>query len=207
MIGIFGGTFDPIHYGHLRPALEVQRALTMQQVRFVPCFIPVHREEPGAASGQRLAMLQLAVEDVPGFVVDTRELDREGPSYMVDTLASLRDEFGDESLVLIMGQDAFAKLDTWYQWQRLNDLAHILVMTRPGGGLPTTGPLVDWLDRRVCNNANLLRSERAGRIWLQEVTQLDISATKIRAFAKQDGFRFLTPEPVREYIEAHGLYC
>ncbi len=206
MIGVFGGTFDPIHYGHLRSALDVQQALGLRQVRFIPSFIPPHRAKPGASALQRLDMLQLAIVDQPGFVVDTRELDRGGPSYMVDTLASLRDELGDEPIALILGQDAFAKLDRWHQWRRINELAHVVVVSRPGGTLPQTGPLAELLAQRRCDQLALLQEHSAAKLWVQEVTSLDISATKIRALAKQSGFRFLTPEPVREYIEAQGLY-
>ena len=206
MIGVFGGTFDPIHYGHLRAALEVQQLLGMRQIRFIPSFIPPHRAMPGANSQQRLAMLRLAIADEPGFAVDERELDRGGPSYMVDTLASLRDELGDEPIALILGQDAFAKLDSWHHWPRINELAHLVVVSRPGGTLPEVGPLAELLAQRRCRELALLQGHPAAKLWVQEVTSLDISATKIRALAKQSGFRFLTPEPVREYIEAQGLY-
>lgn len=206
MIGVFGGTFDPIHYGHLRPALEVQQALGMRQIRFIPSFIPPHRAKPGASAQQRLAMLQLAIADQSGFVVDTIELDRGGPSYMVDTLTALRDELGDEPIALILGQDAFARLDSWHHWRRVNELAHVVVVSRPGGTLPQSGPLAELLAQRRCHELALLHEHSAAKLWVQEVTSLDISATKIRALAKQSGFRFLTPEPVREYIEAQGLY-
>ena len=207
MIGVFGGTFDPVHYGHLRPALEVKRALGMVQVRFIPCHIPPHRVAPGATPEQRLTMLRLALAQVPGFVVDERELVRAGPSYMVETLASLRQELGAEPLALVLGQDAFAKLHRWHQWPRLLELAHIVVARRPGGALPSTGPLADLLARHLAAQSAQLHVAPSGKIWFQDVTQLDISATAIRACVKDEGgCRFLTPEPVRKYIEAHGLY-
>ncbi len=207
MIGVFGGTFDPVHYGHLRPALEVKQVLGMRQVRFIPCHIPPHRGAPGASASQRMTMLQLALEGVPGFVADERELVRGGPSFMVDTLLSLREEQGDEPMALMLGQDAFARLDTWHQWPRLLTLAHIVVARRPGGALPVRGPVADLLACHRARESAQLQTRPSGKIWTQDVTQLDISATTIRAGVKDEGgCRFLTPEPVREYVEAHGLY-
>ena len=207
MIGIFGGTFDPVHFGHLRPALEVARALEMAQIRFIPCFIPPHRDEPGATAAQRLRMLRLALAGVDEFVVDERELKRGGPSYMVDTLASLRQELGDAPVALILGRDAFAGLASWHRWWAVLELAHIVVLDRPGAALPQQGPVAGVLARHGVDDPAALHRCQAGRIWLQTVTQLDISATLIRRSVNEGGgCRFLTPEPVREYIEAQGLY-
>lgn len=207
MIGIFGGTFDPVHFGHLRPALEVARALGMAQVRFIPCFIPPHRDAPGATAAQRLRMLQLALDGVAEFSIDERELKRGGPSYMVDTLASLRQELGDEPVALILGRDAFAGLASWHRWRAVLELAHIVVLERPGAALPQEGPVAGLLARHGVDDPAALHRCQAGRIWPQVVTQLDISATLVRrAVAAGAGCRFLTPEPVRDYIEAQGLY-
>lgn len=207
MIGVFGGTFDPVHYGHLRPLLEVRQALALDEVRLIPCRIPPHREAPGATAEQRLAMLEVAVAGVPGFRVDTLELEREGPSYMVDTLAQLRDEVGDKPLCLILGQDAFAGLESWHEWRRLVELAHIVVTRRPGSDFPRSGELGAMVEQRRAAGADMLRERPAGLIWFQEVTQLDISATSIRESLRQGrDVRFLMPEPVRIYIEAQGLY-
>lgn len=133
MIGILGGTFDPIHFGHLRTALDVVEDLNLQQLRFIPCGEPPHRDQPHASPAQRLAMVQLAIASESRFMVDAREIQRGGPSYMVETLESLRQELGEQqSLGLIVGLDAFAALDSWYRWQDLIDLAHLIIMTRPG---------------------------------------------------------------------------
>ena len=132
MIGIFGGTFDPVHYGHLRSALEVKDIFGLSEVRLIPCAQPPHREQPAATALMRLHMLELAIENQPGLIIDTRELNRQGVSYMVDTLKSLRQEFPNEPLLLFIGSDAFNHLKTWHQWQHLFDTAHIVVMTRPG---------------------------------------------------------------------------
>ena len=131
-VGVLGGTFDPIHHGHLRPALEVLEALGLAELRFVPCRIPAHRATPSVSAEQRLDLVRLATAEQAGFVADDRELRRPGPSYMIDTLASLRTEFGDTPLVLIVGSDAFRELHTWRRWRELTDLAHIAIMRRPG---------------------------------------------------------------------------
>ncbi len=209
MIGIFGGTFDPVHYGHLRPLWDVKEALSLDELRLIPCFIPPHRDEPGAMPEQRLEMLRLAVQGTPEFAIDTRELERGGPSYMVDTLQSLRDEIGATSMSLIMGMDAFVMLHTWHQWQRLFELAHIVVMHRPGGQLPESGVLADeLLKRRLTASVESLKNAPAGCVFVQKVTQLDISATQIRTIlAKNGDVRFLMPDPVRQYIAQAGLYA
>lgn len=208
MIGIFGGTFDPVHFGHLRPLLDVQQALGLNEVRLIPSFIPPHRDTPGASAEQRLAMLELAAAETPGFVIDRRELQRGGSSYTVDTLQSLRDELGcDEPLCLIMGLDAFVALDSWHQWQRLSELAHIVVMQRPGGLFPKTGAVAELVEQVQALDVVELQQQAAGRVYFQSVTQLDISATAIRELVAHDqDIRFLLPDSVRHYIETHGLY-
>lgn len=206
MIGIFGGTFDPVHYGHLRPLLEVREALQLEEVRLIPCYIPPHRGTPGAAPEQRLAMLRLALDEIPGFVIDERELRRGGPSYMVDTLQSLRGDLGEVPVCLILGMDAFVKLDSWHEWQRLIGLAHIVVMQRPGSAAPAGAVARLAAECRV-KRCDELRQRAAGGIWFQDVTQLNIAATAIRArLAQGRDIRFLVPEAVRHYIEVNGLY-
>ncbi|MCB1777373.1 MAG: nicotinate-nucleotide adenylyltransferase [Candidatus Competibacteraceae bacterium] len=207
-IGILGGTFDPIHYGHLRPALELLETLDLAEVRFIPCRIPAHRGTPQVTAEQRLALVQTAIAGQPGFVADDRELRREGTSYMVDTLTSLRDEFGQQTLLyLIVGADAFRELSTWRRWQELTTLAHIVVMQRPGApqALPMT--LEEWAAPRVASDAAILRTRPAGCILFQPVTQLDISATQIRALlARGQSPRYLLPDTTLACIHDHGLY-
>lgn len=204
MIGIYGGTFNPVHYGHLRTALEIKNLLGLSEVRLVPCRLPPHRDEPDVSAGQRFAMLQLAIAGCEGMLVDPCELEREGPSYMVDTLTALRQSLPNETLVLIMGMDAFMGLDRWSRWQQLFDLAHIVVMTRPGFDIETLGAV---FATRLAKNIEQLKQQSAGGLWFQEVTQLNISATQIRGLlANQGDVRFLMPEQVLDFIEKHGLY-
>ncbi len=145
-IGLFGGTFDPVHNGHLRMALEAGEELALEQVRLLPCHRPPHRETPNVDSDQRTHMLRLAVESCPLLKLDDRELRRDGPSYTLETLQSLRAELGPEvSLIWVMGSDSFLGLESWHRWRELLDYAHLLVVARPGWELPQEGALHDWL--------------------------------------------------------------
>lgn len=204
MIGIYGGTFNPVHYGHLRTALEVKELFNLDELRLIPCRLPPHREQPDVPGEMRLQMLQIAVEGMPGFRVDRCELEREGPSYMVDTLRSLREDFPDTPLLLFIGADAFAGLERWHQWQRLFDYAHIVVMTRPGFNRQ---PLSEFLQQRVVEDRKPLRARQAGCLFFQPVTLLDISATQIRYIIANAGNpRFLLPDAVLAFIQQHQLY-
>ena len=204
MIGIFGGTFDPVHYGHLRSALEVKEIFGLTEVRLIPSAQPPHREQPAATALMRLHMLELAIKDQSGLVIDTRELNRHGPSYMVDTLQSLRQELKNEPLLLFIGSDAFNQLKTWHQWPHLFYFAHIVVMTRPGF---TIHNLDDFFQTRLATKITELTNNGAGKLYFQQVTQLDISATAIRnMIAEQQNPGFLLPDNVIAYIRQHQLY-
>ncbi|MDH5300239.1 MAG: nicotinate-nucleotide adenylyltransferase [Gammaproteobacteria bacterium] len=207
-IGILGGTFDPIHFGHLRIALELQQELGLAAVRMLPCAQPPHRGQPGASGEQRLQMLQLALQGEPALQIDTREYHRSGPSYTVDTLRSLRAELGeDQPLCLIMGSDAFAGLPSWHQWQQLFELAHIVIAHRPGW--IRQGTQLGDLDisARFIAQPQALHQQPAGWILPWSVSQLEISATAIRQWVRQGkSVRYLLPEAVREYIEVTRLY-
>ena len=206
-LGILGGTFDPIHYGHLRPAQEVQRALDMAEIRFIPAANPPHRRAPVATAEQRRRMVELAVAGISGFVADDREIRRDGPSYTVLTLESLRREFSAFPLCLLMGMDAFEGIETWHQWQRLPELAHFVVMTRPGWTFPPSAALPEWARERVVREPDKLARAGAGNIYFQTVTPQDISATQIReAIAGGKPVEGLLPSTVLEYIHAHRIY-
>jgi nicotinate-nucleotide adenylyltransferase len=206
-IGILGGTFDPIHYGHLRPAQEVLRALDLAEIRVIPAANPPHRRSPLATPEQRLRMVERAVAGVPGFTVDDREFRRGGPSYTVLTLESLRREFGDRPLCLLMGLDAFEDIETWHQWQRLPELAHFIVMTRPGWEFPAGERLPPWARDRLVRETSKLAQAGAGKIYFQAVTPQDISATHIReALARGEPVEAWLPSVVLEYIRANHVY-
>jgi nicotinate-nucleotide adenylyltransferase len=206
-MGIFGGTFDPIHYGHLRTAFELMEALALSEVRFIPAGSPPHRDRPHAAAGERLNMVRAALANQPGFTVDDREIARMGPSFSVDTLSSLRAEFADRPLCLIIGMDAFLGLPKWHRWEHLLELAHIIVAHRPGWRVPDTGPLQDLVRSKGTGRYTDLHDATAGRVFVHAVTQLEISSTDLRALihAGQDP-RFLMPDAVRELIATSGCY-
>lgn len=208
MIGILGGTFDPIHYGHLRTALEVQQQLSLNEVRFIPCGDPPHRNKPIAEPLQRLAMVRAAISGQDNFSVDDREILRAGPSYMVDTLKSLRQELSSDSLNLILGMDAFNNLPEWYEWQQIFKLANIIVMQRPQikeKSIPSTALSAVIKQRQV--SKDLLYKYQQGKICFVPVTQLDISATVIRQqWQQQKDIRFFLPDSVLTLIRQQNIY-
>ncbi len=206
-IGVFGGTFDPIHYGHLRPAQEVLGALGLSEVRIIPAADPPHRPPPVASTAQRLRMAELAVTEFPGLRVDDCELRRGGPSYTVLTLEALRTEQGRTPLCLLLGLDAFEGIETWHRWQRLPELAHFIVMTRPGWTIPAETALPAWVRDRVTNVAEDIHRDSAGRIYFQAVTPQNISATRIReAIARGESVDGLVPPAALGYLRANRIY-
>ncbi len=209
-IGILGGTFDPIHYGHLRMAEELAGWLALEHVRFIPASQPPHRSQPRTGVGHRMEMARLAITGNSRFTLDAREAERKGASYTEETLTSLRQEMGpDLPLWLFMGADAFLGLNTWKRWQQLIALTNIAVAHRPGYRLAQADALADDL-RAVLQRHQVreaLPNQAAGQIILRPVTQLDISATAIRnAIREGNSPRYLLPEPVLDYIHANHLY-
>lgn len=208
-VGLLGGTFDPIHHAHLRLAHEAQAACGLDHVRFVPSATPPHRDTPGATAEQRLAMVELAIADHPGFFADRRELDRSQPSYTIHTLESLRTELGaDRPICLLLGADAFRLLETWHRWRDLFAAAHLVVAHRPGfDPLPDTPALVDEYRRRRIDDPSALARQPAGCLLPLAITPLDISASAIRAERMAGGSPcYLLPDSVLGYIESHHLY-
>ena len=206
-IGVFGGTFDPIHYGHLRSAFEMLQALEFEQVKFIPCGDPPHRGVTFANAQQRFELVELAIAGQDGFFADARELQRDGPSYTVDTLAMLREEFPDRSLGLIVGMDAFLGLPEWHRWDEILDFAHIVVAHRPGWKAPDIGALGELITEHGTHRVDDLHVETHGRLHIPAVTQLEIASTEIRdLIAAGRDPRFLMPDAVRDAIERMKLY-
>lgn len=215
-LGIFGGTFDPIHFGHLNPVREAASSLGLEQVRFVPAANPPHRPKPVADILHRLAMVRLALKDYPEFKLDERELKRAGSSYTINTLESLREEFGNNiPIMMFIGADVFNEFNTWHQWQQIPDFVHIVVMTRPDH------PVVDMSffesensgkpNWKKCQNVNDLYSQSHGLVYFQDVTPTDISATKVRSLLAgktiiDANLSEALPPSVIEYIKLNNLY-
>jgi len=206
-IGVFGGTFDPIHFGHLRTAFELQQALGLSELRFVPAGSPPHRDVPLADAALRLAMVEAAIADQPGFTVDDREVRRTGPSYTVVTLGELRAEAPRRPLCLVVGMDAFLGLPLWHRWRDLLALAHVAVAHRPGWRAPTDGALGELLAERGTSRIADLHEQEAGRIIVHPVTQLEISSTDLRnIIVSGRDPRYLVPDAVRDIIRETGCY-
>lgn len=212
-LGIFGGTFDPIHFGHLRLAQELAEGLALAEVRFIPAGCPPHRGKPGVSATQRLDMVRLAIAGNERFVLDEREILKQAPSYAVETLAELRRELGGtRPLCLFLGADAFMGLATWHRWQELFDYAHIVVAQRPGfssmaweDNMPEA--LKKELHQRLQTSPQVLRETPAGAIVTFSITALDISATYIRnAIKSGKNPRYLLPDAVLQYIQQNHLY-
>jgi nicotinate-nucleotide adenylyltransferase len=207
-IGIFGGTFDPIHYGHLRTALELKLALELGPVHFVPCASPPHRAAPLTSGPLRLRMVEAAVRGEPEFVADDRELKRPGLSYTIDTLASFRAERPDSPLCLLLGMDAFLDLPQWHRWQELFDVAHVVVAHRPGWQAPRAGTLGDLLLSRGTVTPADLAARPAGLLHIRPVTQLEISSTDLRDSLRSGRDpKFLVPDAVRQIILETECYA
>lgn len=205
--GIFGGTFDPVHYGHLRAALEARELLALEDFRLLPAGTPPHRAATMASSQDRLAMLKLAVSAYPEFRVDEREVRRKGKSFMVDTLTEIRAEIESAPLLLIIGQDAANALDSWHDWRALFELAHIVIMRRPEADLSWTGELREQMIARRVRKPEKLHGTAYGAVLHLQVTQLAISSTDIRQRIREGrSSRFLMPDCVIDYIEQNQLY-
>ncbi len=206
-VAIFGGTFDPVHYGHLRAAAEIAERLKVSDFRLVPAGQPPHRSGTWAEAFHRLAMLELAVAPYSDLHVDAREVLRSGPSFMVDTLESVRAEVSEVPLLLCVGQDAANHLERWERWERLLDLAHLVVMTRPNSQPDYSDKLGEMMSQRRVERARELMKSPAGLVCHVEVTQLSISSTDIRyQLGKGWNPRFLLPATVLSYIRKYGLY-
>lgn len=206
--GVFGGMFDPIHYGHLRTAHELYELLGLERIAFIPAGDPPHRAAPLADAATRLAMLQAAVADDGRFLVDQRELERAGPSYTVETLAELRAERGAQPMVLILGMDAFAGLERWHRAGELLGFAHLVVAMRPRSVPPVAGLPALLLERHRCEDPARLADQPAGLVHICRNTQIDLSSSAVRdVIAAGRDPRYLMPEAARRIILATGSYA
>ena len=209
LIGLYGGTFDPVHLAHLRVAEAAHRELGLQAVTFIPARVPALRAAPLATAQDRLAMLQLAIAGRAYFSVDAQELQRVGPSYTIDTLLALRAAYGPvQPLAWLVGADAFTRLSQWQRWRELNDLAHFIVVARPGHALaPHDGAAETYVRSRHVASSVVLHEVPAGAIYQFAGPGVDISATQIRArCAGGESLEGLLSEEVWAYIRQHRLY-
>jgi len=208
VIGILGGTFDPVHHGHLRLAIECYERLALAEVRLIPLYTPPHRRPPLVTAEHRLAMLRIAVGDSDKLKVDECEIHRQGTSYTIDTVSALRGRFGNASLILLLGTDAFNRLHTWYRWESLLEQVHIVIAERPGVSThPDDDAIMDLLDVHGVPDAALLHTTSHGKIFRLQIPWLDISATRIRdSLRLHHDPSWLLPAGVIDYIHGHQLY-
>ncbi|MFZ9641841.1 MAG: nicotinate-nucleotide adenylyltransferase [Candidatus Methylopumilus sp.] len=209
MIGILGGTFNPIHNGHLHVAERLQHALGFDAIRLMPAAIPALKHQPSVSAAQRAEMVKLAIADHAALQIDTRELERPGPSYSIDTLISLRAELGEQrSICWLIGSDAFAKLNTWHRWETLLDYCHFVVVKRPQTEDSIPHAQVQALiAAHQTDDASQLKNTAHGKILMQEIAALDISSTYIRQqIALKGDVSQLIPKSVLNYIQQHHLY-
>jgi len=206
-LALLGGTFDPIHYAHLRCADEARVKLGLDRLYLLPAGTPPHRASPQASNAQRMKMLQLATPEFPNLQIDQREFERAGPSYMVDSLQELRLESPQRPLLLLLGQDAANHLDRWYHWQDLFYLAHIIIMTRPGETPAYRSELAQIIEPRLLTDIQTMLASAAGGVLALEVTAIDICATTIKTMIGLGRSpRGMLPGPVLDYINEQGLY-
>jgi len=207
-VGVFGGTFNPVHIGHLRTCVELREQLGLAQIHLIPNAIPPHRTAPGVSAEHRLAMLRQGIDGAPGLLADDRELRRPGPSYAIDTLGALRAELGAGiSLVMCIGMDGLVDLADWHRWRELLDFAHIVVVARPGWCAPAEGTVARWLSDKLENDVAVLKAEPSGKVLIREMTLLPVSSTEIRRMLSSGlSARYLLPDAVLDYIRRHQLY-
>jgi len=208
LVGVFGGTFNPVHYGHLRSALELVERLQLEQLRLMPSAQPPHRDAPQCSAAHRAAMIELAIVGEPRLACDVRELQRTGKSFTIDSLIELRGELGAATgLCMVLGCDAVLAISRWHRWQELLDWAHIIVIARPGWQLPRAGAVTQWLHKHRLDDTRALRQRPAGSIVIEELRPLAISSTEIRELlAAGRSARYLMPQSVLDYIQTHKLY-
>ena len=176
MIGIYGGSFDPVHLGHLQTATSIKNELNIDRLFMLPCFEPVHKNSLNYTSKQRLQMLDLAIKEFNSLEIDTREILRGGNSFMIDTLLDLKESFKNESICLIIGMDSFIKFKTWKNWDEFSKLIHLVVLPR-NGDQPVSKTLTTF---ETVENINKLESNSSGHLYFSNSQMIDISSSAIR---------------------------
>ncbi|MEL0635915.1 nicotinate-nucleotide adenylyltransferase [Marinomonas sp. TI.3.20] len=207
-VAIMGGTFDPIHNGHLRVAVEILDRFNFKTMKLIPCFQPVHKGLPSVTAQQRLEMAKMAISSDVRLAVDSREILRAGPSYSIDTLRDIRAEIGpDVPLIMVLGMDSFLSLPTWSEWRKLIEYAHILVVSRPGWEPELISELSAFCENYRAASSHELQCAPSGSVWLEMLPSLEISSSMIRILCnKQESIAYLLPEPVQTYIIENKLY-
>ena len=206
-IGILGGTFDPIHFGHLRMGLELLTDFNLEKVHLIPCYQPVHRDLPSASPQARINMIEMAIQDEPNFHLDLREMNRQGPSYFIDTLISLRDDYPQTPLCAFIGLDVFLSFTSWFRYLEILNYAHIILAHRPQYQLPESGFLADFLHKHRQYEMDYIHQHLSGSIILHPITLLEISSSEIRKQIQAGKSpRYLLPNRVYDYIRQHSIY-
>lgn len=207
MIGIFGGTFDPPHLGHIEPVKEVASSLGLEQVSIIPCHIPPHKLQPGISNIHRIAMVELMIAHNPLFTIDDRELRKSSTSYSVETLEEIKHQQQDAKLCFFIGMDSLVNFETWYKWDKILNLCHLVVLARPGYNNQQLAKLNNQITARITNNADDLIHFDNGQILTTTNQAVDISSSYIRQQIKaKKSFRHLVPNYVADYILQHKLY-
>lgn len=206
-IAVLGGTFDPVHHGHMRLAIDLAERLDLQEIRLMPGYQPVHRDFPTATPEQRLQMLLLAVDDNDKLAVDDRELQRKGPSYTLLSLQEIRAEIGAHiPLYFILGEDAFSRFDSWHQWQEIINYTHLLIAIRPGNHPQFSPQLDSFVKERQFLGKGFPDTAAGSVLWIDNV-MLEIASSDIRQrIAEKRSIRYLLPASVYRYINQHKIY-
>ena len=207
-VALLGGTFNPIHFGHLNLANCLVDYLQVESMRMIPCAIPPHRETPSVSAEKRLAMLQLAIDDHPLLTSDDLELRKSTPSYSIETVQQIRQQVGEETpLFFCIGMDSLLTIDSWHQWQKLLDYCHLAICPRPGNKLPIKGHLAEWIEQNLCDDIDRIKTLAQGCLHLCKIPLKDISSTAIRDSIKcAQSIDHLTPKSVVNFITKHSLY-
>ena len=208
-VALFGGTFNPVHNGHLRIATELAELLPVSELRMMPCGISADIDKKAIPAQQRMKMLQIGIGDEnPTLTIEAIELQRTTPSYSIDTVTLIRKNLGPSvPLFLCLGMDALASINSWNRWEQLLDFCHIAVSSRPGFSAPKKGPLFEWINQHSCADLSKLEERPAGHIYFCDLTMLAVSSTIIRDKVKcGDSIRYMAPDGVVNYIQQHRLY-